>query len=240
MSEIIIALDFSDKTKLFSFLDQFKEPVFVKVGMELTYAFNLAIIEELKARQHRIFLDLKLHDIPTTIQNAMQNLARLNIDMVNIHVAGGQKMMEAAIQGIKLGAPNKPPLCIGVTQLTSTSQQMLQEELLINAEMNDVVLRYAALANKSGLNGVVCSVHEVQKIHDVCGKDFICVTPGIRLENDDMNDQKRVATPEYAHKQGADYIVVGRSITTSKHPKQTYDKIKKSMEVANEHKTADC
>lgn len=231
MSKTIVALDFSKKEDVMNFLDKFKEPVYVKVGMELTYAFGFEMIHEIKKRGHKIFLDLKLHDIPNTVKNGMKNLAKLDVDIVNLHAAGGSAMMKAAIEGLEEGAVNgKRPLCIAVTQLTSTSQEAMNEELLIPGDVKEVVISYAKLAKESGLDGVVCSVHEAKAIHEACGSDFLTVTPGIRLADDSKDDQKRVATPAFAKEQGCDYIVVGRSITKSADPVATYHEIEKTME----------
>ncbi len=231
MSRTIVALDFSKKEDVMNFLDQFKEPIYVKVGMELTYAFGFEMIREIKARGHKIFLDLKLHDIPNTVKNGMKNLAKLDVDIVNLHAAGGSAMMKAAMEGLEEGAVNgKRPLCIAVTQLTSTSQDTMNEELLIPGDVKDVVISYAKLAKESGLDGVVCSVHEARAIHEACGNEFLTVTPGIRLVSDSKDDQKRVATPSFAKEEGCDYIVVGRSITKSENPLKTYQEIESIME----------
>lgn len=231
MSRTIVALDFSRKEDVMNFLDKFEEPIYVKVGMELTYAFGFEMIREIKSRGHKIFLDLKLHDIPNTVKNGMKNLAKLDVDIVNLHAAGGSAMMKAAMEGLAEGAVNgKRPLCIAVTQLTSTSQEAMNEELLIPGEVKDVVISYAKLAKESGLDGVVCSVHEARGIHEVCGADFLTVTPGIRLSDDSKDDQKRVATPAFAKEEGCDYIVVGRSITKSADPLATYHEIEQTME----------
>ena len=228
MSRTIVALDFSKKEDVLNFLDKFDKPIYVKVGMELTYAFGFEMIREIKARGHKIFLDLKLHDIPNTVKNGMKNLAKLDVDIVNLHAAGGSAMMKAAMEGLEEGAVNgKRPLCIAVTQLTSTSQEAMNEELLIPGNVKDVVISYAKLAKESGLDGVVCSVHEAKGIHEACGNDFLTVTPGIRLAEDSKDDQKRVATPAFAKEEGCDYIVVGRSITKSEDP---YKKIEAIME----------
>ena len=231
MSRTIVALDFSRKDDVMNFLDKFEEPIYVKVGMELTYAFGFEMIREIKSRGHKIFLDLKLHDIPNTVKNGMKNLAKLDVDIVNLHAAGGSAMMKAAMEGLAEGAVNgKRPLCIAVTQLTSTSQEAMNEELLIPGEVKDVVISYAKLAKESGLDGVVCSVHEARGIHEACGADFLTVTPGIRLSDDSKDDQKRVATPAFAKEEGCDYIVVGRSITKSADPLATYHEIEQTME----------
>ena len=231
MSRTMVALDFSKKEDVMNFLDKFDKPIYVKVGMELTYAFGFEMIREIKARGHKIFLDLKLHDIPNTVKNGMKNLAKLDVDVVNLHAAGGSAMMKAAMEGLNEGAVNgKRPLCIAVTQLTSTSQEAMNEELLIPGDVKDVVISYAKLAKESGLDGVVCSVHEARAIHEACGADFLTVTPGIRLSSDSMDDQKRVATPQFAKEEGCDYIVVGRSITKSEDPYKTYNEIEAIME----------
>ena len=231
MSKTMVALDFSSREDVSNFLAQFKEPIYVKIGMELTYAFGFDIIREIKAMGHHIFLDLKLHDIPNTVKKAMKNLAKLDVDIVNLHAAGGSAMMKAAIEGLQEGSVNgKRPLCIAVTQLTSTSQEAMNEELKIAGSVQDCVISYAKLAKESGLDGVVCSVHEAKAIHEACGEDFLTVTPGIRLASDSKDDQKRVATPAYAKEQGCDYIVVGRSITKSEDPVKTYHEIEQTME----------
>ncbi|MEG0264423.1 MAG: orotidine-5'-phosphate decarboxylase [Erysipelotrichaceae bacterium] len=231
MSKTMVALDFSTRKDVYEFLLKFNEPIYVKIGMELTYSFGFEIVREVKAMGHQIFLDLKLHDIPNTVKQAMKNLAKLDVDVVNLQVAGGSAMMRAAVEGLKEGAINgKRPLCIGVTQLTSTSQEAMNKELLIPGSVQDVVIEYAKLAKESGLDGVVCSVHEAKAIHEACGDDFLTVTPGIRLSNDSADDQKRIATPEYAKEQGCDFIVVGRSITTSSDPLATYHHIENIME----------
>ena len=231
MSRTMVALDFSKKEDVMNFLDKFDKPIYVKVGMELTYAFGFEMIREIKARGHKIFLDLKLHDIPNTVKNGMKNLAKLDVDVVNLHAAGGSAMMKAAMEGLNEGAVNgKRPLCIAVTQLTSTSQEAMNEELLIPGDVKDVVISYAKLAKESGLDGVVCSVHEARAIHEACGADFLTVPPGIRLSSDSKDDQKRVATPQFAKEEGCDYIVVGRSITKSEDPYKTYNEIEAIME----------
>ena len=227
MSRTMVALDFSKKEDVMNFLDKFDKPIYVKVGMELTYAFGFEMIREIKARGHKIFLDLKLHDIPNTVKNGMKNLAKLDVDVVNLHAAGGSAMMKAAMEGLNEGAVNgKRPLCIAV----STSQEAMNEELLIPGDVKDVVISYAKLAKESGLDGVVCSVHEARAIHEACGADFLTVTPGIRLSSDSKDDQKRVATPQFAKEEGCDYIVVGRSITKSEDPYKTYNEIEAIME----------
>ena len=231
MSRTIVALDFSSKEEVLNFLAKFDEPVYVKIGMELTYACGLDMVKEVKAAGHKVFLDLKLHDIPNTVKGGMKNLARLGVDIVNCHCAGGIEMMKAAKQGIIEGTPEgqEPAKLIGVTVLTSTSQEAMNEELGIPGEVMDTVVHYAKNAKEAGLDGVVCSVHEAKAIHEACGDDFMTVTPGIRLANTSVDDQKRVATPEYAKQQGCDMIVVGRSITKAENPYETYRMIEEAM-----------
>ena len=230
MSKTIIALDFSSKQQVVDFLKQFDEPVYVKIGMELTYAEGTDIVRTVKEMGHEIFLDLKLHDIPNTVKGGMKNLARLGADMVNVHCAGGIAMMKAAVEGLEEGAPGgKRPLCIGVTILTSISKEAMNEELGIAGDVLDTVVKYAKNAKEAGLDGVVCSVHEAKAVREACGDDFLIVTPGIRLAADSVNDQKRVATPAYAKEQGSSMIVVGRSITASADPKATFDLIEGMM-----------
>ena len=230
MSRTIVALDFSSKEEVMNFLAKFDEPVYVKIGMELTYACGLDIVKEVKAAGHKVFLDLKLHDIPNTVKGGMKNLARLGVDIVNCHCVGIE-MMKAAKQGILEGTPEgqQPAKLIGVTVLTSTSQEAMNEELGIPGEVIDTVVHYAKNAKEAGLDGVVCSVHEAKAIHEACGDDFLTVTPGIRLANNSVDDQKRVATPEYAKQQGCDMIVVGRSITKAENPYETYQAIEEAM-----------
>ncbi|TDW12633.1 orotidine-5'-phosphate decarboxylase [Breznakia blatticola] len=230
MNKTIVALDFSTKDEVLDFLKQFDEPIYVKIGMELTYACGLDIVKEVKEMGHHIFLDLKLHDIPNTVKGGMKNLAKLGVEIVNLHCAGGIAMMKAAIEGLEEGSVGgKRPLCIGVTQLTSTSKEAMNDELGIPGEVIDCVKLYAKNAKTAGLDGVVCSVHEAKAIHEVCGPDFLTVTPGIRLADDSKDDQKRVATPAFAKEEGCDHIVVGRSITKSANPKETYYQIEEMM-----------
>ncbi len=231
MSKTIIALDFSNKEQVLEFLKQFDEPVYVKIGMELTYACGLDVIKEVKAMGHHIFLDLKLHDIPNTVKGGMKNLAKLGVDIINCHCAGGIEMMKAAKEGIEEGTPDGQPKAklIGVTVLTSTSKEIMNNELGIEGEVLDTVIHYAKNAKEAGLDGVVCSVHEAKAIHEACGDGFLTVTPGIRLAGNSADDQKRVATPEFAKEQGCDMIVVGRSITKSANPKETYKLIEEAM-----------
>ena len=226
---LIIALDFPGKSQVMEFLKPFEqEQLFVKVGMELFYAEGPSIIEELKKQNHKIFLDLKLHDIPNTVKSAMKVLAGLNCDLVNVHAAGGLEMMAAAIEGLDAGTPSglKRPDCIAVTQLTSTSEIQVNSEQLIGVSLQESVLNYAALAKKSGLNGVVCSPYEARFIHGQLGTEFLTVTPGIRPEASSQQDQKRTATPEFAREQGISAIVVGRPITRAANPLESYLKIK--------------
>lgn len=228
MNKTIVALDFPSEEEALYFLENFDQTINVKVGMELFYSAGPQIIEKIKEKGHDIFLDLKLHDIPNTVKSAMKNLAKLNVDIVNLHCAGGKEMMKAAIEGLEEGKiGDKRPLCIGVTQLTSTSKEIMNNDLLIEGEVLDAVLHYAKNAKESGLDGVVCSVHESRKIHEVCGEDFLTVTPGIRLTDDSKDDQKRVATPKLALEQGSSYIVVGRSIIKAENPYDTYYEIEK-------------
>lgn len=230
---LIIALDFKDRNEVDEFLSHFREEkLFVKVGMELFYQEGPSIISHIKQLGHDIFLDLKLHDIPNTVKQAMRGLAKLDVDLVNVHAAGGKKMMTAAIQGLIEGTPagKKRPTCIAVTQLTSTSQEMVQDELLIDRNLDDVVLHYAKLAKESGLDGVVCSTHEVEMLNEKIGDSFITVTPGIRMKDDSADDQTRIATPDQAHELGSTAIVVGRSITKQQNPYEAYLHVKKSWE----------
>lgn len=230
MSKTIVALDFPDREKCLSFLDKFQDPIFVKLGMELIYSEGFDLIDEIKSRGHKIFLDLKLHDIPNTVKNGMKSLAKRKVDIVNLHAAGGIEMMKAAMEGLNEGSQGQRPLCIAVTQLTSTSQEVMNQELLVAGNLKDVVVQYAKNAKDAGLDGVVCSVHEAKMIHEACGQDFLTVTPGIRLSDDSKDDQKRVASPGLAKEEGCDYIVVGRSITKSQDPKESYDLIEGIME----------
>ena len=225
--DVIVALDFKNIEETKYFVEKFTEPLYFKVGMELFYAEGINIIKYIKDKGHKIFLDLKLHDIPNTVKSSMKILANLNVDMVNVHCSGGLEMMKAAIEGLNEGSRNKKrPLCIAVTQLTSTSEKVMQEQLLIEKSLQDVVLSYAKMAKKANLDGVVCSALESNIIHNLIGTDFITCTPGIRLLNDDKNDQSRVVTPDKARERTSDYIVVGRSITKSKNPVATYNLIK--------------
>lgn len=222
--DVIIACDFSSKEETLAFLDKFsgKKP-YVKIGMELFYAEGPEIVREIKARGHQIFLDLKLHDIPNTVKKSMSVLSRLDVDMVNLHAAGTRAMMEAALEGVTR-LDGSRPLVIAVTQLTSTSQERMQEELLISAPIDETVMHYAANAEKAGLDGVVCSPMEAGKVHETCGKQFLTVTPGIRFADGDKGDQVRVTTPAQAKEIGSDYIVVGRPITVAADPVAAYER----------------
>lgn len=222
----IIALDFATEAEVMSFLTQFDEPLFVKVGMELFYQTGPALIDQIKARGHDIFLDLKLHDIPNTVGKAMEGLAKLNVDLVNVHAAGGSVMMQRAVEGLR--RHNKDIKIIAVTQLTSTSEQQLHDEQNIQTSMETAVLHYAQLAKEAGLDGVVCSPLETAMIREHCGADFLKVTPGIRPAHSEKDDQQRVTTPEEARKLGSTHIVVGRPITQSDNPVQSYHQIKES------------
>ncbi len=220
--DVIIACDFSSKEEVISFLSKFKEEKpFVKIGMELFYAAGPEIVKEIKAMGHKIFLDLKLHDIPNTVMKAMNVLSRLDVDMCNLHAAGTIAMMEAAIKGLTREDGTRPIL-IAVTQLTSTSEERMNEELLINKPIDEVVMHYAMNAKKAGLDGVVCSPLEAAKVHDTCGSDFVTVTPGVRFADGDIGDQVRVTTPVKAREIGSDYIVVGRPITQADDPVAAY------------------
>lgn len=222
--DVIIALDFSSGKEALGFLDRLegKKP-FVKVGMELYYAEGPAIIKEIKKRGCKLFLDLKLHDIPNTVEKAMAVLSRLDVDMVNLHAAGTIEMMKAALRGLTRKDGTRP-LLIAVTQLTSTSQERMTEELLIEEDIDKVVMKYAENADIAGLDGVVCSPLEAGKIHDVCGKDFLTVTPGVRFDDVSKGDQVRVTTPAKAKELGSDYIVVGRPITQAEDPAAAYER----------------
>ncbi|MCI8803543.1 MAG: orotidine-5'-phosphate decarboxylase [Oscillibacter sp.] len=221
--DVIIALDFPTREETLTFLDRFPggEKPFVKIGMELYYAEGPSIVREIKARGHRIFLDLKLHDIPNTVKRAMSVLSGLDVDMVNLHAAGGSSMMKAALEGLTRPDGTRP-LLIAVTQLTSTDAETLKNELLIDTPMAETVLSYAKNAAASGLDGVVCSPLEAALIKERCGKDFCTVTPGVRFAGGDAGDQKRVMTPEKAGQSGCDYVVMGRPITQAADPVEAY------------------
>ena len=222
--DLIIACDFASAQDTFAFLDKFtgKKP-FVKIGMELFYAEGPAIVKGLKERGHKIFLDLKLHDIPNTVKKSMKVLSNLDVDICNLHAGGTIPMMEAALEGLTR-ADGTRPLLIAVTQLTSTDEETMKRDLLINEPIDQVVMHYAKNAKLAGLDGVVCSPLEAQKVHDNCGNDFLTVTPGIRFADGEKGDQKRVMTPADAKEIGSDYIVVGRPITAAADPVAAYER----------------
>lgn len=222
--DVIIACDFADKETALNFLDKFEgRKPFVKIGMELFYAEGPQIVREIKACGHKIFLDLKLHDIPNTVKKSMAVLSRLDVDMCNLHAAGTSRMMEAALEGLTRPDGTRP-LLIAVTQLTSTDQEAMERDLLIKEPIDKVVMHYAETAKNAGLDGVVCSPLEARKVHDICGEKFLTVTPGVRFADGDIGDQKRVMTPEQAKKIGSDYIVVGRPITAAPDPVAAYER----------------
>ncbi|MBQ9861117.1 MAG: orotidine-5'-phosphate decarboxylase [Clostridia bacterium] len=222
--DVIVACDFASAEQVFTFLDKFtgRKP-FVKIGMELFYAEGPQIVREIKKRGHKIFLDLKLHDIPNTVKKSMSVLSRLDVDLCNLHAAGTVRMMEAAIEGLTRPDGTRP-LLIAVTQLTSTDQESMENDLLIHEPIDEVVMHYAANAKKAGLDGVVCSPLEEGKVHERCGADFLTVTPGVRFADGDIGDQKRVMTPAEAKRIGSDYIVVGRPITAADDPVAAYER----------------
>ena len=222
--DVIVACDFSSAQAAFDFLDKFKNEErkpFVKIGMELYYAEGPSIVREIKRRGHKIFLDLKLHDIPNTVKKAMAVLSRLDVDITNLHAAGTKAMMEAALEGLTRPDGTRP-LLIAVTQLTSTDQKAMEDDLLIKEPIDEVVMHYAKRAAESGLDGVVCSPLEAAKVHKKCGRAFLTVTPGVRFADSDIGDQKRVMTPAAAKEAGSDYIVVGRPITAAEDPAAAY------------------
>jgi len=220
--DVIVACDFSSKAEVMNFLDKFtEEKPFVTIGMELYYAEGPAIVREIKERGHKIFLDLKLHDIPNTVKKSMSVLSRLDVDMTNLHAAGTVAMMEAAIEGLTRPDGTRPIL-IAVTQLTSTSQERMESDLLIEKPLDEVVMHYASCAKKAGLDGVVCSPLEAGKVHAQCGENFVTVTPGVRFADGEVGDQVRVTTPAKAKEIGSDYIVVGRPITAAADPVAAY------------------
>ena len=229
--DVIIALDFSSKDEVFSFLDKFsaieKKP-FVKIGMELFYAEGPEMVRNIKARGHKIFLDLKLHDIPNTVKKTMAVLSGLDVDMTNLHAAGTKAMMEAALEGLTRPDGTRP-LLVAVTQLTSTSQERMEEDLLINKPLDEVVMHYAQNAADCGLDGVVCSPLEAKKVHDKCSESFLTVTPGIRFADSQVGDQVRITTPAKAREIGSDYIVVGRPVTQAENPIQAYKRCVKEF-----------
>lgn len=223
--DVIVACDFSSAEQVYAFLDKFEgsRKPFVKIGMELFYAEGPQIVREIKKRGHKIFLDLKLHDIPNTVKKAMSVLSNLDVDITNLHAAGTVRMMEAAIEGLTRPDGTRP-LLIAVTQLTSTDQESMEKDLWIKEPIDEVVMHYASNAKVAGLDGVVCSPLEAGKVHDRCGKDFLTITPGVRFADGDIGDQKRVMTPAEAKKVGSDYIVVGRPITAAEDPVAAYNR----------------
>jgi orotidine-5'-phosphate decarboxylase len=228
-SDVIVACDFASAEATYAFLDKFSESKpFVKIGMELYYSAGPEIVREIKRRGHKIFLDLKLHDIPNTVKKAMAVLSELDVDIVNLHAAGGIDMMRAAIEGLTKADGSRPKL-IAVTMLTSIDQQRMNDELLIDGELNDIVMRYAMNAKNAGLDGVVCSPLEAGKVHELCGGDFMTVTPGIRFAEGSQGDQQRVTTPAKAKIIGSDFIVVGRPITAADDPVAAYEKCLKDF-----------
>lgn len=220
----ILALDFPGEKEVFDFLKKFDEPLFVKIGMELYMQEGPDIVRKVKDLGHDIFLDLKLHDIPNTVGSAMKGLAKLGVDLVNVHAAGGRPMMEAALEGLEAGTPTgkQRPALIAVTQLTSTTEEQMQAEQKIALSLKESVLHYAGLTKEAGLQGVVCSVHEAKAIAEVCGDEFLRVTPGIRLAGGAAHDQKRIATPDGAKRDGSSLIVVGRAVTGAQDPVAAY------------------
>lgn len=228
--DVIVALDFPGKEPALNFLDKFqgKELPYVKIGMELFYREGPSIVREIKERGHKIFLDLKLHDIPNTVEHAMESLGKLDIDMCNVHASGTLAMMEAARKGIDASS-SKKVILIAVTQLTSTSQERMQEELLINSTLEETVEAYAINSKKAGLDGVVCSPREAELIHRACGYDFLTVTPGVRFAGGASDDQVRITTPAKARELGSDFIVVGRPITKAEDPVTAYQKALKEF-----------
>ncbi len=222
--DVIVACDFASAEATFAFLDKFtgRKP-FVKIGMELYYAEGPSIVRELKARGHKIFLDLKLHDIPNTVKKAMAVLRNLDVDITNLHAAGTTAMMQGALEGLTRPDGTRP-LLIAVTQLTSTDQESMEKDILIKEPIADVVMHYAETAKNAGLDGVVCSPLEASKVHDRCGRDFLTITPGVRFADGEVGDQKRVMTPAQAREIGSDYIVVGRPITAAADPVAAYER----------------
>ena len=222
--DVIVACDFASREQVFEFLDKFTEAKpFVKIGMELFYAEGPQIVRDIKARGHKIFLDLKLHDIPNTVTKAMRVLSNLDVDMTNLHAAGTTAMMEGALKGLTREDGSRPML-IAVTQLTSTDQESMERDILIREPIDKVVMHYARTARNAGLDGIVCSPLESGKVHEACGNDFVTVTPGVRFAENDSGDQKRVMTPAEAKRIGSDYIVVGRPITAAADPVAAYER----------------
>ena len=224
MKDVIVALDFKNKEEALKFLKNFEESIYVKIGMELFYSEGPEIVREIKEMGHKIFLDLKFHDIPNTVAGAMRSCLSLGVDMINLHASGGSQMMIGAMEEAKKA--DKMPLVIAVTVLTSMDEKTMKDELHVESSVEEAVLSYAKLTKKSGLQGIVCSALEVKKIKEVMGKDFLTVTPGIRPLESTAGDQSRVVTPAMARELGSDYIVVGRPITKAENPKEAYEKIK--------------
>lgn len=223
--DVIIALDFPDRQTTLDFLDRFtEEKPFVKIGMELFYSEGAEMLREIKKRGHKIFLDLKLHDIPNTVERAMRALSKLKIDMCNVHASGSIEMMKAALRGLTNEEDGTRPLLIAVTQLTSTSEEIMQKELLISESLVNTVIKYAKNTKEAGLDGVVCSPKEAELIHKACTEEFLTITPGIRFADAAKDDQVRVTTPAEAKKLGSDFIVVGRPITNAKNPVEVYER----------------
>ena len=222
--DVIVACDFASAEQTFAFLDKFtgRKP-FVKIGMELYYAEGPSIVREIKARGHKIFLDLKLHDIPNTVKKAMAVLRNLDVDITNLHAAGATAMMQGALEGLTREDGTRP-LLIAVTQLTSTDQETMERDILIKEPIDQVVMHYAKTAKNAGLDGIVCSPLEASKVHDTCGKEFLTITPGVRFADGEVGDQKRVMTPAQAKEIGSDYIVVGRPITAAADPVAAYER----------------
>ncbi len=222
--DVIVACDFASAEQTFNFLDKFtgRKP-FVKIGMELFYAEGPSIVREIKKRGHKIFLDLKLHDIPNTVKKAMAVLRNLDVDITNLHAAGATAMMQGALEGLTREDGTRP-LLIAVTQLTSTDQEAMEKDILIKEPIDKVVMHYAMTAKNAGLDGIVCSPLEAGKVHDTCGKQFLTITPGVRFADGDVGDQKRVMTPAQAKEIGSDYIVVGRPITAAADPVAAYER----------------
>ena len=224
--DVIVACDFASAEATFAFLDKFagcERKPFLKIGMELYYAEGPSIVREIKARGHKIFLDLKLHDIPNTVKKAMNVLSRLDVDITNLHAAGATAMMQGALEGLTRPDGTRP-LLIAVTQLTSTDQETLERDLLIKEPIDEVVMHYAETAKNAGLDGIVCSPLEAGKVHERCGEKFLTITPGVRFADGDVGDQKRVMTPAQAKLIGSDYIVVGRPITAAADPVAAYQR----------------
>ncbi len=229
--DVIVACDFSSKEETIKFLSMFENEdrkPFVKIGMELFYSEGPDIVREIKSRGHKIFLDLKLHDIPNTVEKSMRVLSGLDVDMTNLHAAGTKNMMTAALKGLTR-ADGTRPLLIAVTMLTSTDQESMERDILIDKPIDEVVMQYALNAKECGLDGVVCSPHESKKVHGACGEKFLTVTPGVRFADGDIGDQKRVMTPEKAKEAGSDFIVVGRPITQAADPVAAYKRCVKEF-----------